>query len=57
VAFGILIVLLGCKLGRWFLGMVGLVIGAGVGSTDTQIIQSHATGFPGAIAPSLRCRP
>ena len=57
MAFGILIVLLGCKLGRWFSGMVGFVRGAGVGSTDTQIIQSHATGFPGAIAWFLRCRP
>jgi hypothetical protein len=31
VAFGILIALPGYKLGRWFLGMAGLAIGAGVG--------------------------
>jgi hypothetical protein len=31
VAFGILIALPCYKLGRWFLGMAGLVIGAGVG--------------------------
>jgi len=31
VAFGILIAPPCYKLGRWFLGMAGLVIGAGVG--------------------------
>jgi len=54
VAIGILIALLGYMLGRWFLGMVGLVIGAGVGYTGIQLILSHTTGFLGSIEPFLR---
>jgi hypothetical protein len=54
VAIGALIALLGYKLGRWFLAMVGLVIGAGVGYAGTQIVLSNTTGFLGSIEPFLR---